>query len=258
MISYCITLKNRADLLDKHLENLLGQTFPACDIQLCISDGYSSDNPESVLKKYAGKFGQILFCHSDRDMLPFKISCNNPTCDENALVANIATQDICVLTDPEVCWINRKSLRTLVDKMEDKPDTYRPVPCYMGVEGYENWGYAPVEIERTKGLYDSCRFALLFHRSAFMRLRGFEERFALGYACEDCYLTGSWDKAGMKQIDTQDCVFHHWHDDKHLLPENIQLHELNMNLSEKLNYTLANEYNSAWTRPEMIKDFKII
>jgi len=254
MISYCITLRNRAGQLDRHVENLLGQSLCGHEIELCVSDGYSDDSPREVLLKYRPRLKSIRFCHSDRSSLPFKIPSNNPACDKNALVANVATGDIVVLTDPEVCWTDRESLARLLGLVRN-PREWISVPAYMGSPGQVAWGYRPIDKGALRGIYSGAGFCLVFHRKTFLEMRGFEEGFAAGFACEDTYFCDSW-RREQEEVVVDERVFHHWHDDKHLLPENRDLLEVNLRVARSLNCAKANLNNPDWARPEMIKDLE--
>jgi len=256
MISYCMTLKNRANLLDNHLDNLKEQTFPTQEIQLCISDGGSSDNVRDVILKHSDAFGRVLFCTSDRSALPFVIPSNNPTCDKNALVASLASDGIVILTDPEVCWTRRESISDLVSQLSTTRH-WASIPTYIGNSGHIGLGYIDINSSMHKGVYSGCGFCLCFHKEMFVERRGFEERFVMGYACDDVYFCDSW-RRDLSEVVTDERVFHHWHDDKHLLKKNQQLLEHNLVVARELNGSMPNIGNDNWQRPEMIHSIEEI
>ena len=62
ILSICIPTYNRADILDKTLSNLVTEpAFQSEKIEICISDNASTDNTETVVKKYKNQYNNIIY-----------------------------------------------------------------------------------------------------------------------------------------------------------------------------------------------------
>jgi len=256
VISYCITLRNRVQFMREHLDMLLSQDFGTKNIELCVTDGISTDGLYDLLKGYAHYFGAVRYAISDRKQLPFTIPSNNPACDKNSLVANLASCDICILTDPEVVWIQNDGISKAVAAISGNANRFSSVPSHMGNEGYE-YKNGAVDIKKTFGVYYECGFCLTFHRDTFIMMRGFEESFALGFAFDDCYFVNTW-KKHLEICEIQPLVFHKWHGNQHLEPKNKLLSSENSSRVTALNGTLANRANDDWARPEVLLNIQTI
>ena len=65
--------KNRASFMRSKLDDLLRMDYDPKDIEICVTDGYSTDGLVEVLKDYVRHFHQIKYAISDRSVLPFEI-----------------------------------------------------------------------------------------------------------------------------------------------------------------------------------------
>jgi hypothetical protein len=65
-------------------------------------------------------FFQIKLAITNRNVLPFKITTNQPTCDMNAQICNQVTFDKVIRTDPEVLFTSPDQLKYISDLLEDK------------------------------------------------------------------------------------------------------------------------------------------
>jgi len=65
-VSVCLVTYNRAGVLAETIESILNQTFS--DFELIISDDCSTDNTETVCRKYAEKDGRIKYFRNEKNL----------------------------------------------------------------------------------------------------------------------------------------------------------------------------------------------
>jgi glycosyltransferase involved in cell wall biosynthesis len=253
-----MTLKNRAKFMVGKLEELANQDYDPKKIEVCVTDGGSTDNLVEVLKASAHKFHQIKYAISDRSALPFVIPSNNPACDINAQICNVATFDKIVRTDAEIRFRRKDSLRLVSNTLEkDKELCF----CFRSWHMSDKFRFGvddPCNIPKSHAkmsFHCSC-----FRKEAFIRNRGVDEAFALGFAAEDSYFHNWWRKnRRFKNAPGGYEVLHLWHG-LVMTGENVKLkHDYSLPLYKRFlreNHT-PNEGNDNWQRPEMIKDIQI-
>ena len=196
-MSICITLKNRADFLDGYLKDLKRQNYDLKNIEICISDGNSTDNLKEVMKKHANTFGLMKYGLSDRSKLPFPVKSNNPAADINAQVCHLATYEKIIRTDAEMRYKSPNTLSLIAEKLEDKEICFT-IPAGRLLEGidYPEDG-EPEELRDhwlAGGVYVDSFFCSCFNKSQFIKLNGVDERYCLGFAAEDTYFHWYWKK----------------------------------------------------------------
>jgi len=261
-LSICITLKNRAKLLDAKLHQLQYQDYDLNKVEICITDGYSTDNIIEVIEKWQDKFYQIKYAISDRSVLPFVVPTNNPACDINAQICNVATFEKIIRTDAEVAFAHTGALKEINQYLNEKDVCvwYRCSILPHGVEYNFKESIVDNPVFEYQGAYGGLCFC--FNKSDFIINGGIEEKFAIGFGWEDTYFREWWSR-NKKLImidDPSKFVWHFWHGYE-------KDGEFNMKLwreySEPLFHemvrvnTRPNEGNSNWTRPEMIKNERI-
>jgi len=243
--------------MKEKLEELLTMNYDPKRLEICVTDGGSSDNLVEVLKSYAGKFLQIKYAISDRSALPFVIPENNPACDINAQICNVASFPKIVRTDAEVRFRHKDSLKYISDTLSKDRELCIVFHCihlnkdFVMGEDPEKYRFSYAKMS----FHCSC-----FWKNTFIRNRGVDERFALGFAAEDSYFHRWWRKnrrlihppAGWQ-------VLHLWHG-KWQSENRLKLkHEYSMPMYLrflKSNMT-PNKGNDNWQRPEMIKEVHI-
>jgi len=259
MISICITLKNRAELLNRKLLNIYNSNFDNKKIEICISDGNSTDNLIEIIKKWYEKFYQIKYVTSDRSKLPFKIKTNNPTCDWNSLVSNLPSFNKIILSDPEVLFSDSDQLKWIYSKLDNDICIWHS--SFLMKKGYEYQDFSDEyknknNIEQyARGTSGRC---MAFLKPTFIENRGFEEKFAIGFAGEDNYFIERF-KTQKKELRSPYATIHLWHT-TYVTEENLKIrNEYTMPLLRKLRktYPIPNENNPDWKRPEMLSNFKI-
>lgn len=259
-ITVALTLRNRASFLDDHLHFLTNYVdYDMKKVEICITDGYSTDNLFEIIEKWYSKFYQIKYAISDRSVLPFKIPSNNPACDINAMICNVVTFEKIIKTDAE-CLPPTNMFKRADEVLNDKDALlWYPNACMQQGQIYNRKASrvdGPVFYNGLGGLLHA------FNKSTFIEMNGIEEKFALGFAFEDTQFLYHWrDNKKLVQVSfNEEGVIHFWHGYE-------QSTAFNMNLwhtySEPLcNYMVAhnihpNVGNPDWKRPEMIKDVKI-
>lgn len=259
-ISVCITLKNRANFMRQKLDELRTMNFDPKQLEICVTDGNSTDGLKAVLQEKAKYFDQIKYAVSDRSKLPFKVPLNNPACDINAQICNVATYDKIIRTDAEVFFANKDSLKLIESHLRFRRHAISFIGYRMRQEFKRKSGMVPDQWKYANSR-DSF-FCVGFDKRDFIALGGVEEAFARGYAAEDTYWHWYWHhvKWKLNYSPANHRVLHMWHGEEQLMKDG---HEL------KHNYTLPmlrrfkkawpkpNKDNPGWQRPEMISEVEI-
>lgn len=274
-ISLCITVGGgRAKFMEQKLQQLVTMDFPVRErLEVCVTDGVGDKELVRVLKAHAEEFLRIKYARSHRERLPFKTPSNNPACDINAQICNVAGCEKIVRTDAEVMFTNSKSLQ-LIDKSLDEPRVCLGFWCQLATPGFR-W---PQDAHR---LWESalpnalcCEmhwagfFCTCFRRSDFIGAGGVDERFARGYGGEDTYFHIWWQ--GHRKLvmapKKEYTVVHLYHGSPTAtqafsVPGPIkQLHEdYTMPLYNALSAKSEkpNTGNPDWQRPEMIDEVQV-
>ncbi len=261
-LSICITLRNRADLLDINLHRLSFMAYNMKKVEIVITDGYSTDNLMEVIQRHYKTFFQIKFAHSDRSVLPFTIVSNNPACDRNAMVANLPTFEKIIMTDPEVLFIDNNELTYISAKLNDK----ETIIWYRAFKLNENWPYSgsngtlkDFQHNITKTINGANGFVNCTNKSLFLETRGYDERFALGFAAEDCQWI-HWHERNKRSVKAPGKVVHLYHLDANHDDRYRKIYDsYTIPLYRQMlrDNTQANSFSPNWQRPEMIKDIQI-
>jgi len=231
------------------LEELLKMNYDPKNIEICVTDGYSTDDLVPILKEYSHHFDQVKYALSDREALPFIIPENNPACDINAQICNVATYNKIIRTDAEVRFNNKNTLSMVSEELDKNKELCMVLPCrVLNAKG------GTIMIGVMAG------YCSVFTKEAFIRNRGIDERFAVGFAGEDSYFHYWWMKnRPFKKATSQYLTTHLWHGgemteartklrNNYTLPMIRKFREINMT---------PNEGNEDWQRPEMIKGVQI-
>jgi glycosyltransferase involved in cell wall biosynthesis len=261
-LSVCITLKNRAEILRDKLVELDQQTFPSEDIEVCVTDGGSSDGLLELLEEFAPRFDRITYARSDRDALPFRVPFNNPVCDINAQVCNVATHDHIVRTDAEVRFLREDALQYIANVFEKRPGFGLEFTCYrMGPTYRHDW---PTHRRRFREFVERRSnngfFCVCFRKQDFVARGGVDERFALGFAAEDSHFCWWWRKNGWLLRSHKDQrVAHLYHGEVRTKEAARLWREYTMPLYQMMKHykVRPNAGNLFWQRPEMISDVRV-
>lgn len=235
-------------MVDK-LQELTTMDFDMKKIEICVTDGYSTDGLVDILKPAASIFYQIKYAKSDRGMVPFIIPENNPACDINAQICNVATFDKIIRTDAEVRFTNKHSLKYIDSVLsKDKEVCLVFRSRHLNKEG-------KIISTATMSFHCSC-----FWKQAFINNGGIEENFAKGFAAEDSYFHRWWRRnRRLVHPPSGYDILHLWHGDWQT-PNRIKLKK-NYTMPLYLKYLKENRTpnidNPNWQRPEMIKDIQI-
>ena len=256
-LSVCMTLKNRAKFVAGKLAELQQMNYDPKKLEICVTDGGSTDGLKGVLQAAAPHFYQVKYAVSDRSALPFVVPENNPACDVNSQVCNVATFDKVVRTDAEVRFRHKDSLKFVARKLGADPELCVCFKSWHMDERYREGmpikGHAFSFAKMS--FHCSC-----FCRSAFIRNGGVDEEFAKGFAAEDSYFHQWWRK-NRRLIHPPGGyeVLHLWHG-KWQSPSRLKLkHDYSLPMYKRFlreNRT-PNADNPNWKRPEMIKDVEI-
>lgn len=231
------------------LQELATMNYDPKKIEVCVTDGYSTDKLVDVLKAAAPIFYQVKYAKSDREALPFIVPENNPACDINAQICHVASFDKIVRTDAEVRFINKDSLNYIDKKLNSDKELCIPFRSRHVSKGGKLGSGA------TMSFHCSC-----FWKQAFIRNGGVEENFAKGFAAEDSYFHRWWRRnRHLCHPPSGYEVKHLWHGDwrtpnrlklkkDYTMP--LYLHYLKINRTPNID-------NPDWQRPEMIKDVQI-
>ena len=256
-MSVCFTLKNRASFMKGKLNELKQMTYDPKKLEICVTDGGSTDGLKDTLKAFVPDFFQIKYAISDRLAVPFVIPENNPACDINAQVCNVATFEKVVRTDAEVRFCHTNSLRFVNQQLTANPEL---CVCFRSWHMKENWSPG-MNVQGNAFSFAKMSFhCSCFTKTAFIQNRGVEEEFAKGFAAEDSYFHQWW-RRNRKLIHPPGGyeVLHTWHG-KWQSESRLKLkHEFTLPMYKKFlkeNHT-PNENNPDWKRPEMIKDVEI-
>lgn len=273
-VSICITLRNRADYMRGFIEDLKRQTYNLKDVELCVSDGNSTDNIRELLQEYAYLFDRVTYAISDRDALPYGVPGGNPAADINSQVCNLATYDKIIRTDAEMRLEHEDTIAMVADELDrdpklcvnlpalrlrkgfDFPAMGRPGPNDGLVEEYAE-GMSYKGEASTDAFFCSC-----FTKTAFIANGGVDERFCGGFAGEDSYFHWWWRKNRNWKSPKGFRALHLWHPNPAADPEKIRLRaEVTLPLLAELqkgnippNSHLEAGHEDDWQRPEMIKD----
>jgi len=265
-LSICITLKNRAEFMDGFFTDLKRQNYDLKNVEVCVTDGDSTDNLMAVLRKHWKTVGQVKYARSDRSRLPFKVMSNCPAADINAQIANVASYEKIIRTDAEMRFSNPDTLRLVAEKLED-PDMCFTLAQARLLEGhrYPEDG-EPVKFRDhhlANGIYWDSFFFSAFNKSKFIEMGGVDERFCLGFAAEDTYFHWYWKKHAHYEHSTLDYkALHLYHPDP-MIPEYMKLrNEYTWPMFErfKRDDVRPNSHllGTEWRRPEMISGVRIV
>ncbi len=231
-------------------------------VEIVITDGYSTDNLMEVIQRHYKTFYQIKFAHSDRTVLPFTILSNNPACDRNAMVANLPSFEKIIMTDPEVLFINDDELKFISGSLEN----LNTIIWYRAHKLTKNWSYMHRNGSLSKFGYfidkdinGANGFVNCINKSLFLETRGYDERFTLGFAAEDCQWI-HWHERNKRSVKAPGKVVHLYHldanhDDRYReIYDNYTIPLYRQMLKDNVQ---ANSNCPEWQRPEMIKDIQV-
>jgi glycosyltransferase involved in cell wall biosynthesis len=261
-MTIALTLKNRAAFVEGFIKNILKQNFNMKHVELCITDGGSTDGIKDVIKRYAGSFAQIKYALSDRSKLPFKVK-YNPACDINAQVCNVVSFNKIIRTDAEIRFRNPNTLQMIFDHLDVKPECILTIPCARLKKDF-TWSDDLALLPAVEQYADSIKtddgfFCCAFTKSRFIETNGVDERFAQGFAGEDTHFLKWHMRNGKWTCATKDFLCYHlWHVEP-MTPEAIKVRdEYTIPLLKKLldENTIPNSHlkDGSWKRPEIISD----
>jgi len=257
-LSVCITLKDRTKLLVEKMEELRSMNYDPKLLEICVTDGGDSQELRDAMKFYSRYFLQCKYARSERRSLPFVIPLNNPACDINAQICNVASFNMCVRTDAEVRFRHRDALKIVAETLtKRKAISFR---CYRMKKGYtvtkdpSKWDNIKKSVEKKSS---DAFFCVAFDKRRFVRMGGVEEMFALGFAAEDSYWHWYWRKKKRIVYAPTGCeVLHLYHGEVKTAAARRLWEEWSMPLYRRMKYYCSkpNLGNPFWKRPEMISE----
>jgi hypothetical protein len=261
-MSVCITLKDRARLLEDKIKELLAMDYDPKLLEVCVTDGGDSQEIRDMLWSYAPQFCQTKYARSDRDQLPFRIPFNNPACDINAQVCNVASFDKIIRTDAEVRFMRTDTLAYIARVFEKRQGKGVAFTCYRMKPEYKHENIKHrVEVKKhvartsNDGFYCVC-----FDRRDFMKRGGVDERFALGFAAEDSHFCWWWRANDwMLRSHKDHRVMHLDHGESKSAGAVRLWKEYTMPLYQMMKHykVKPNAGNPFWKRPEMITEMHV-
>lgn len=256
MISIAMTFKGRENFLNYKLLQILVSNFNKKEVEICITVPEYTDDLLKVIMLHYKKFHQIKLAISDRNKLPFKITTNQPTCDMNTQICNQVTFEKVIRTDPEVLFTDPNQLQYINDVLDNKEICLWHDTLYCDSDFPKKYfGNDLSNLRRCGGASNTC---FCFNKSEFIRLGGFEEKFALGVAAEDSYfINNTYGRRGKAVLSKYD-VIHRDHGpswnanpiwdklyNEYTKPLYAELSRLNQD---------SNIDNPDWQRPEMLSN----
>jgi glycosyltransferase involved in cell wall biosynthesis len=222
-ISICLTLKNRAHLLKWALESIKRQDFckdPKNTIEICLTDGYSTDNLTSLIDQYTEYF-DFVYARSDRSKSFNPIKTNCPAADLNVTIRYLPTYDTILKIDPEIVLKDEWLLSEVYDLVEKDPSrTYNARTHFT--EG-DHW-YSTLEdiIHNHEyhyhfaegGPFSRSKFYFCsgFSRNSFIQMGGIDERFVTGDGFDDTHFREVWKNYhGEYEYEITAQAIHLWH-----------------------------------------------
>jgi len=256
MISICMTFKNRASFMEDKLKNLLEMNYDhKNNLEICVTDGWSTDEGIQILQDYASKFLRIKYAISDRSALPFKIPSNNPACDINAQICHQPTFDKIIRTDVEVLFTHVDTLGYVDRALDNHRNADLQFLCRKAPKG---WNNNPDRLNEKYNRY--AFFTSAFRRSEFIKNGGVHEDYVKGFGGEDSYFHWWWQKNSLLIFaPVEYYVVHLWHEGT-WTKENKELrntYTLPLHARMKRGNIKPNSDNVEWMRAEMLKETKI-
>ena len=260
-LSVCITLKNRADFMRGKLDELCAQDYPTKDIEVCVTDGGSTDGLIDLLKSRAHQFDRITYAVSDRSKLPFRVPYNNPACDINAQVCHVATHHKIIRTDAEVRFQRKDTLSYISRVLTNRKGMGLTFTCLRMKPEFDVTN--PKHFQKRHAYVDRISndgfFCVCFDRRDFIKRSGVEETFALGFAAEDSYFHWWWKRNGwLVRANKQHRVMHLYHGEVRSLAATRTWKEYTLPLYTRMKrYTVPpNAANPYWRRREMLGEIQ--
>ena len=260
-LSICITLRYRTKLLVEKMDELLTMDYDPKLLEICVTDGGDSPELRDALRAYAPRFAQCKYARSELRTLPFVVPLNNPACDINAQICNVASFNMCVRTDAEVRFRRKDALhviaRTLASRKAISFRCYRMKKGYKATKDPAVWENIKDQVDRKSS---DAFFCVAFDKRRYIRMGGVEEMFALGFAAEDSYWHWYWRQKKRVVYAPKGCeVLHLYHGEVKTAAAKRLWEEWSMPLYRRMKYYGAkpNLGNPFWKRPEMISEVQI-
>jgi glycosyltransferase involved in cell wall biosynthesis len=278
-LSVCLTLRNRSNLFKYCLESLSRQTAVLQDIfpiEICVADGYSTDNLITLIDRYSDAF-TFKYAMSDRNKASFPISSNMPCADLNAMIKWMPSYDTVVKMDPEVVLRDDWVLEEIHEYVEAEPRRLFNARTHFteGNDWYHSYEDIINDYEQhyhyaEGGPFSRSKFYFCsgFNRLNFIELGGIEEMFSMGTGYEDTHFREVWkNHYGSYEREITGQAIHLWHG-HNVSPPSWE--ELNRRVFEYLknsnennrariqNGNLLNKEDTIWGSPDMLSKIYII
>ncbi len=244
-----MTYKGREDFVYSNLLELLKQNYNCRNIEVCLSAADSLENTRRIAIELCKYFYCIKIAICDRSTLPFTIKSNCPACDRNATICNLASNKICIITDPEISLTDFNQLNSIQNDVLSGHMVYHR--CHKMINNEDS-----NPLSRKPVLYGG--FCLAVDKEEFINSGGFDENFVHGFAGEDSYFIWWWIK-NKKAKSAEYPVIHKWHNPPFADENFIKLREeytLPLYKRMKEENVFPNLNNLNWKRPEMIKSIE--
>jgi glycosyltransferase involved in cell wall biosynthesis len=268
-ISICITIQNRAHLFKYLLESLTRQDIDPDKIEICISDGDSSDNLINLIDTYSEIF-TFQYCRQELNRAPIPTLGNCPASVFNPLIRWVPTTPFVIKIDPEIVmldpWLISEILRGL---QQDDTRTYNARTHFTeGDQWYRNLDDIMTRYEQhyhyaEGGPFSRSKFYFCsgFSRDRFIELGGIEELFGWGVGYEDTCFREMWkNRFGNYEKEISAQALHLWHGPNHYRSTwesaNKRLYERFRSLNQANTYVIKSgvltEEAREWGVPETL------
>lgn len=218
--SIIITIQNRAHLFKYMLESLSRQEFDLDKVEVCVSDGGSTDNLMNLIDRYS----EIMtFKYAGQDMTKEYITtvANCPASCFNAAIRWMPSYEYVIKTDPEVIMRDPWILSEMMSELE-KDDT-RMYNCRTHFTEGDGWysdydeilnGYERHYHFAEGGPFSRSKYYFCsgFSKARFEEIRGIDEIFSSGVGFDDDGLREMWkNKFGKYEKEIAGQAIHMWH-----------------------------------------------
>jgi glycosyltransferase involved in cell wall biosynthesis len=219
-ISICMTLRNRADLLQWNLKSISKQDYDHSKIEICILDGGSRDKLVNLVDQYSDEF-TFRFAVEDRSKSYLPIVSNAPAASLNCTIKYMATNDYVIKTDPEIVFKDPWIVSEIVDNLQNDDSKMYNARCFFTNE--DGWYHSYDDIVRDHfkhslvaegGIFSRSKFYFLsgFSRNKFIEVGGIDEIFGLGVGYEDTCFRETWkNRFGSYEEEIIGNGIHLWH-----------------------------------------------
>jgi len=219
-VSICLTLRNRANLLKWCLESITRQDCDLSKVEVCITDGGSTDNLLTTIDQFSEKL-TFRFCVADRRKAYIPVASNCPANEINLATKFVATSDYIIKTDPEIVFRDPWVISEIVSCLErDDSCMYNARTHFTREDGWFSSyddiirDYEKHYVVAENSLFHRSKFYFCsgFSRQRFVEMGGVEELMGLGVGYDDTlYREVFRNRYGSYEKEITGQAIHLWH-----------------------------------------------